>query len=208
MKHELNLDTSVSMGNSLTSSALSFEPGCLTDPPISQYDAPTPLLDEHYEEEEFNDWLGSLAAPEDHDTAPPEGPNLQVVPTLTSAEQRETMNPMTLIATSEQVVVFSPIMTAPQVTTAVVQDPIIEAMRQSTEMVMVFSPMMAAPQVTTSVVQDVISEAIRQSTIQVVNTIREGHSSILSATYANPRDMVNLLKEIRDALQKTNNELK
>ncbi|KAH3701643.1 hypothetical protein DPMN_076633 [Dreissena polymorpha] len=57
MKHAMNLDTAVSMGSSLTSSALSIEPGCLTDPPMGQYDAPTPLLDENDDEEEFNDWF-------------------------------------------------------------------------------------------------------------------------------------------------------
>ncbi|KAH3895219.1 hypothetical protein DPMN_019379 [Dreissena polymorpha] len=161
------------MGGSLTSSALSIEPGCLTDPPIGQYDAPTPLLDEHdEEEEEFNVWLGSLTAPDDQETVTYAEPNQQVVPTLFSVEQRDWMSPMPRVITSEQPVVLSTTMTTSQVPTAVIQDP--------------------------------ITEAIRQSTILMENTIREGHSTILSVINANHKDMLNVLKEIREALQKKN----
>ncbi|KAH3693470.1 hypothetical protein DPMN_080903 [Dreissena polymorpha] len=80
------------------------------------------------------------------------------------------MSPMSRVVTSEQPAVLSTTMTASQVPTAIVQDP--------------------------------IREAIRQSTILMLNTIREGHSTILSATNANHMDMLNVLKEIRDALQK------
>ncbi|KAH3693859.1 hypothetical protein DPMN_081298 [Dreissena polymorpha] len=44
---------------------------------------PNALLDEHDEEEEFNDGLGSFVTSDDQDTAPHEEPNQQVVPTLT-----------------------------------------------------------------------------------------------------------------------------
>ncbi|KAH3870296.1 hypothetical protein DPMN_033478 [Dreissena polymorpha] len=159
------------MGGSLTSSDISIEPGCLPDPPIGQYNAPTPLLDEHdEEEEEFNVWLGSLTAPDDQQTVTYAEPNQQVVPTLSSVEQRDWMSPMPRLVTSEQPVVLSTTMTTSQVPTAVIQDP--------------------------------ITEAIRQSTILMENTIREGHSTILSAINANHKDMLNVLKEIREALQK------
>ncbi|KAH3703949.1 hypothetical protein DPMN_158658 [Dreissena polymorpha] len=138
---------------------------------MGQYDAPTPLLDEHdEEEEEFNVWLGFLTAPDDQETVSYEEPNQQVVPTLSSVEQRDWMSPMPRVVTSEQPAVLSTAMTASQVPTAIVQDP--------------------------------IREAIRQSTILMENTIREGHSTILSAINANHKDMLNVLKEIRDALQK------
>ncbi|KAH3822692.1 hypothetical protein DPMN_124482 [Dreissena polymorpha] len=62
------------------------------------------------------------------------------------------------------------------------------------EQEIVVSPTMAASPVTSAVVQDAMVDAIRQSTIQMVNAIREGQSSILSAINANHRDMLNVLK--------------
>ncbi|KAH3862104.1 hypothetical protein DPMN_025067 [Dreissena polymorpha] len=157
-------------GTKTNSFALSSEPGWTTNPQIDQYDAPTPLMDEHVEgEEEFNEWLVSLVATDDQKTVTHEKPNQQV-PSLTPDEQRDARSPMLLTATPEQEIVVSPTMSASPDTSAVVQDAMVDA--------------------------------IRQSTIQMVNAIREGQSSILSAINAKHRDMLNVLKEIRDALKK------
>ncbi|KAH3693583.1 hypothetical protein DPMN_081017 [Dreissena polymorpha] len=170
MKPAMNMDSSFAMGTSLPYSAIAIEPGWTTSPQIDQYDAPTPLMDEHVEgEEEFNEWLVSLVATDDQKTVTHEEPNQQV-PSLTPDEQRDARSPMLLTATPEQEIVVS--------------------------------PTMAASPVTSAVVQDAMVDAIRQSTIQMVNAIREGQSSILSAINANHRDMLNVLKEIRDALKK------